>query len=130
MCTVFGGNLTAAVDRELCTGGGHGGGGAGVACSPAAPCLYNVMLDPSERVNLAAQYPSKVTAMIARLEVYAAKSRLPLVIPDTGGFCETCAARGEGPGGTHGYNGPWVPMPTTAVMQNASDFVSTDNKPL
>ncbi len=97
-CTVWGLELTAALDMDLCDR----------PCSPITPCLYNVASDPQERHNLANQLPHKVAELTARLGEYANKVRLPEKLPDSGQYCETMHGRGAGPGGTAGWNGPWM----------------------
>jgi hypothetical protein len=87
-------------DIELCT----------KPCSPTEPCLYDVASDPQERINLAQQMPAKVTEMMTRLASYASKVRLPERIPDSGSYCKVMKGRGGGPGGTMGWNGPWMGM--------------------
>ena len=98
LCAAFGAQLTAQVDKELCER----------PCSPASPCLYDVASDPQERRNLAARLPAVASALMERLEGYAARVRLPITIPDPGGYCAAMRGRGAGPGGTQGFNGPWL----------------------
>jgi arylsulfatase A-like enzyme len=50
---------------------------------PSALELYNLAQDPSEKTNLAAQYPEKVIEMQKRIEELARESQKPLFLQQT-----------------------------------------------
>jgi arylsulfatase A-like enzyme len=47
---------------------------------PSAPELYNIAQDPSEKTNLAAQYPEKVAALQKRANEFAATMAKPMLL--------------------------------------------------
>ena len=81
-------------------------------CNKTAPCLYHVgggntpyANDATERVNLAAEQPQRVAAMLARLAQYEETAWSgEAVAADTGRACDKAIANG-------GVLGPWQLAP-------------------
>eukprot|EP01052_Picozoa_sp_SAG31_P043686 SAG31_NODE_7358_length_1711_cov_1.196650_3_plen_270_part_00 len=80
----------APVDRWLCS----------EPCSRTSPCLYDVVSDPEERRNVAAQNPSVVDAMRKRLQELRKRFFYPGA-PMKGDYCGTVQRNGY-------WIGPWT----------------------
>jgi arylsulfatase I/J len=67
------------------------------ACSPAAPCLFNIADDPEERNDLAAAMPAKVAELLAIFRTYDAQHHPPAAPPrkDAAACCAASQAAGD-----------------------------------
>ena len=75
--------------------------GDGPRATPEQPCLWNVVTDPAERHEVAADNPKVVATLTARLAELSKGFAPDADFNQTGNFCE--AAKGRG-----GFCGPWV----------------------
>jgi arylsulfatase B len=84
----------------------------GLDCSggPSGACLFDVVTDPTEHVDVAAAHPAKVTQLTAALAAYAqsfysnADVLTPACPPGTPGDCACWTAANV----FGGYLGPWA----------------------
>ena len=93
--------VTSAVDKWLCGTAKKDGKGTHGSCTPEQPCLWNVVTDPAERHEVAADNPKVVATLTARLAELSKGFAPDADFNQTGNFCE--AAKGRG-----GFCGPWV----------------------
>ncbi len=72
------------------------------ACSPSAPCLFNIAADPNETTDIAAQNPTLVASMLQIFRSYDAEHHPPTTPPhsDAAGCCAEAKRNG-------GYLAPW-----------------------
>lgn len=68
------------------------------ACSPTAPCLFNVAVDPEERLDVASSNPSKVEELLAIFRSYDISYHPPRTAPVRNS--KACCAMGQ-------YLQPW-----------------------
>jgi hypothetical protein len=78
-------------------------------CTPATPCLWDVVADPGERQNgtlVAQRNPAVAAALLARLAELQKAFQGPATIADNGKFCEASNARAVA--GIGRFLGPWI----------------------
>lgn len=89
-------SVTAPIDLWLCS----------VPCTPQTPCLWDLETDPYERTDVAAENPSVVANLLARLRSLQMNFSNSTTILDNGRFCE--AVNNRTLPGLGGFLGPWI----------------------